>query len=440
LASHDLRIVAEFLVDDQVVGIHTVTQMLRGFSSSLTSIPSFDISHLPAAIHLSKCASASLEHLACILAALNMRSEYHEDLDPLRAQCLDVFVEEWPSLARWMSHLIRLGSKAIDEFRVVVSCTMMLYYLCLGADDDPRKEEIAAHPSTPDLVCLLLSKKKTKTGRYYSLHAHDVGCRIAHLFFALLSCDATRGAMIIGLRDMRVSKRRATIAALISRAGDLVSEVDASDLETVAESVDFLLKGVTYLTEDPKLRREIEEENFVVVYASALHFLLKKAETYNVSTYAFWDTLAGSVVGLVGGSGSAITLATNPVLVLPKLVDAGLFTCAAACLPHQAVRSPRSVTLFLQGIQPYLYLSKVCIPANDRGDFKAWWGTTPAHVRIQGPEAKLRVVEFFTCMQLSNRSLVERDERQVNVCSNLWVGLFQNYNPEAFLTSFLPSA
>ena len=285
---------------------------------------------------------------------------------------------------------------------------------------------------TPLLLSWSISLSPRRTpnpGVIIAFHVPDAACRVANLFFALPSCEATRGAMMIGLRDMRESKRRSTIAALISRA-------DANNLETVAKSVDFFLKGVTHLTEDPRLRREIEEENFMAAYASALHSLLKKAETYGGSACAFWDTLAGSVAGLVTGSRSAISLATNPVSVLPKLVDAGLFTCAAACLPHQAVRSHKSVTLFLQGIQPYLYLSKVCIPANDRGDLKAWWDTTPSHVEIQGSEAILRVVEFYTCMQLSNHTFVDRGERQVNLCSNLWVGLFRDCNLEVSLTSF----
>ncbi|KAJ3538157.1 hypothetical protein NMY22_g5286 [Coprinellus aureogranulatus] len=420
-----LEAVGKYIVQEKnLAGISTILDALD--SSHIPKKPT-TLHELASAARLSTLAEDALDDLATISLALNQIRALKEPAPIIKkafqAQRLlaELLVERWASVTKWISFFLKQsessGNSVESELKLVYSCCRALTApVSAHVKDDPFTEELVTHPSTVKLVLRLLCRQDVhRRGRYYDLLLSGTSCLITNLFALVHDSEEGCEAMETALKALSGHRRRAVVSALISRAQGLVLRgiEDGSDQKLL-----YAVDSLAYLLE--------ESQDFLTRYSEAIFLASQTTQAeptvHSKAEPGFWSRLGWCVLTLL--QGGFVCFATHPAVCLPGLIEAGILSAGAACLCHSAghiASEGKSIIVHaLETVLPYMYLSGVFDAALKRGDLR-FWETPPVELQASSTASVAALVQDFQLsISLTRRTVVDRQRRTINLCSNIW--------------------
>ncbi|KAJ3518639.1 hypothetical protein NMY22_g13573 [Coprinellus aureogranulatus] len=403
-----LKVLGLSIVQDHDLTI--VSSMLDALESACMPETPVTVHNILSATKSAKLAVDAVDAIASIILALQQVKDTGKATAFL-SQCFETLLERWPSITKWISFLMKHSGSWIDEGKLVHGCFRIIASIVIDTTESPYKEELKAHPATANLYALLLCKKHSQMGLYCDLTAPVGGCRITSLFAHIHHVDDGCAAIEEGLKAMARFKRRSIVSALISRAQQLVSKQNEGGKRTLAyvvESVSCLLRGIMTLCSDITFAKEFHRQDFFAKYANTLSLVSKAAESRNIVDLDFWHHLASCLWLLLDGFSYS---APNPVLRLPRLVEAGILTTGVACLRHGSGHDSAELAMHaLENVLPYMYGSGVFHSAAKSGDLD-FWGTPLAKLGTMSTRVAKSLRNFQQTLGLSRLTFVDRRHR-----------------------------
>ncbi|KAJ3524947.1 hypothetical protein NMY22_g10782 [Coprinellus aureogranulatus] len=435
-----LEAVGKYIVQEKnLAGISTILDALH--SSHIPKKPT-TLHELASAARLSTLAEDALDDLATISLALNQIRALKEPAPIIKkafqAQRLlaELLVGRWASVTKWISFFLKQsessGNSVESELKLVYSCCRALTApVSAHVKDDPFTEELVTHSSTVNLVLRLLCRQDVhRRGRYYDLLLRGTSCLITNLFALVHDSEEGCDAMEAALKALSGQRRRAVVSALTSRAQDLVLRgiEDGRDQKLLyaVDSLAYLLGGIVKLIADSTIRKEFHRQDFLTRYSEAIFLASQTTQAeptvHSKAEPGFWSRLGWCVLTLL--QGGFVCFATHPAVCLPGLIEAGILSAGAACLRHLAghiASEGKSIIVHaLETVLPYMYLSGVFDAALKRGDLR-FWEAPPVELQASSTASVAALVQDFQLsISLTRRTLVDRQRRTINLCSNIW--------------------
>lgn len=364
-------------------------------------------------------AATSLQDLAAIICALD-GAEQTAAVRSLREKSLSEVSEGWTTITRWINYLIAQASQTTHdiESNIIQLCINVLAIACGGAHTHPCKADMASHSSTAELVYRLLQLKDHRGGKYFTLHPVGGPCKIAGLVAILRQAEQGWTSMLYTLKCMKTASKKDVITAFISRISEAAMNAHGEGSHGAMRTLLNFITNVLLLCEDTGLFREFKRQHFMAKISSSLCEMARKAEMHGTFDRESWEYLGACIVELL--KASTVILPARPAATLLPLLNGGILTCAAVCLPHLMNSPEGNLVSALELILPFLYLSKIGDAVSKSEELHAW--AVPLQ-RLETGKLDISSLreEYAVCFDLTRHAFLKRGDTSLNLCSNLWV-------------------
>jgi hypothetical protein len=248
-------------------------------------------------------------------------------LDGYKFACFPLILSRWTSILGWLQTLLWIryanyrgslddaGNDFFRGFRVVVASY-------LGTDCG---EELCSMPCTTDFLFFALRqldfRKGEKMGNFTS---YIILCVIGDS----LQPDATSTVLSSRFGTLSKAAQRGIVSSLLSQVKDFSDP--RAELETWAPNVISTIARITNALVDtnPYALKLFCQQNFYVLYSSALCNLVKKAIRTNYGDDKFWRFVAAAAVNIYVST----ALSPDRGNAIAAAVEAGLLFCGFTCL------------------------------------------------------------------------------------------------------------